>query len=49
MVLTVGDDVWSAVFKCALPNMQTRACLNEKLKIWQKLEENRDYVTCSWG
>ena len=34
MVLTVGDDVWSAVFKiqCALPNMQTGACLNEKLK-----------------
>ena len=34
MVLTVGDDVWSAVFKiqCAFPNMERRACLNEKLK-----------------
>ena len=34
MVLTVGDDVWSAAFKiqCAFPNMERRACLNEKLK-----------------
>ena len=34
MVFTVGDDVWSAVFKiqCAFPNMERRACLNERLR-----------------
>ena len=34
MVFTLGDDVWSAVFKiqCAFPNMDRRACLNERLK-----------------
>ena len=34
MVLTVGDDVWSAVFnvQCAFPNMERRACQDEKLK-----------------
>ena len=32
MVLTVGDDVWGALFRiqCAFPNMERRACLNEK-------------------
>ena len=53
MVFTFDDDVWSAVFKiqCAFPNMDRRACLNERLYIHlsMKLEENRDYVTCSWG
>ena len=34
MVLTVGDNLWGAVFKiqCAFPNIERRACLNEKLK-----------------
>ena len=34
MVFTVGDDVWSAVFKIqyAFPNMERRACLNETLR-----------------
>ena len=32
MVLTVGDDVWGAVFRiqCAFPNMEGVAMLNEK-------------------
>ena len=32
-MLTVDNDVWSAVFKiwCAFPNMERRACLNERL------------------
>ena len=31
MVLTVGDDLWGAVFKiqCAFPNMEGVAMLNE--------------------
>ena len=49
MVLTVGDNLWGAVFKiqCAFPNIERRACLNKKL--WQKLEENKHDVKCSLG
>ena len=34
MVFTVGDDVWSAVFKIqyAFPNRERRAYLNQRLR-----------------
>ena len=34
MVFPVDDDVWSAVFNVqyAFPNMERRACLNERLR-----------------
>ena len=34
LVFTVGDDVWSAVFKIqyAFPNEERRAYLNERLR-----------------